>query len=150
MERPLREAAVGSRHQVLTPDQLADAHQPLGDEFRMLHYVGGVADDAGHQRLAARQLDLLPDAPFVLVARVGALDEIGPGFDFQHEVDDILQRHVGGMRPRPAAPADVIAHAFLGDSRQRLVQHLDVQLDPAPVILERCRRHGGDDAVCRG
>src|SRR5256885_15293395 len=76
VERPLREAAVGSRHQVLASDELAYPNEPLGHQLRMLDDVRGVADDAGHQRLAAWQLDLLPDAPFVLVARVGALDEI--------------------------------------------------------------------------
>src|SRR2546425_5077300 len=141
VERPLREAAVGSAHQVLAPHELSYPDEPLSDQFRMLDDVGGVADDARHQFLSGRELDLLPDAPFVLVARVGALDEIGARLDFQYEVDHAFERHIRGVRPRPAAPADVIARAVFGNSGQRLVQHLDVQLDPAAILLKPRRRH---------
>src|SRR5262249_21225088 len=141
VERPLREAAVRPRHQVLAADEARDAREALCDQLRMLDDVGGVADDAGYQLFPRRQLHALPYAPFVLGARVRALDEIGAGIDLQDQVDDILQRHIAGMRAGPAAPAHVIAHALRRDAGERLVQHLDVHLDPAPVIGEARRRH---------
>ncbi len=141
MERALGESAVGARHQVLAAEQLAEAHQPLGHQLRVLDDVGSVADHPRHQDFPWRQLDALPDAPLVLVARVGALDEIGAGADFQDQVDDVLQRHVGGMRAGPAAPADVVADFFFRYPLQRGVGDVDLQLEPAAVVLQRRRRH---------
>jgi hypothetical protein len=76
----------------------------------MLDNVGGVADDAGNEQLAVRQFDVLPDAPFVLVADVAGFDRVRSGVDAEHQVDDVLQRDVGGVRAVPAAPADVEAN----------------------------------------
>src|SRR5262245_56579700 len=44
VERALREAAVGARHDPVAPDELRQAHDALRYELRMLDYVGGVAD----------------------------------------------------------------------------------------------------------
>ena len=108
------------------PDQPGDAHDALGDQLRMLDHVGGVADHAGHQHAALGQLHLLPHAPFVLVARIGALDQVGAGAHAQHQVDDVLERHVGGVRARPAAPAHVVADAVRRDALGRVVDGLDL------------------------
>ena len=59
--------------------------------------------------------DVLPDAPLVLVARVGALDQVGAGAHAQHQVHDRVERRVGDVRHVPAAEADVIADAILRD-----------------------------------
>ena len=76
-ERALGEAAIGAGDDVLAPDQPGEAHDALGHQLGMLDDVGGVADDAGDQHLARRQLDAFPHPPFMLVARIGALDDIG-------------------------------------------------------------------------
>ena len=114
------EAAVGAGDDVLAADRAGEAHDALGDELRVLDQVGGVADHAGHQHLAVRQLDVLPHLPFVLVAHVGRLERIALRLDLQHQVDDVLERQVVGVRPVPAAPAQVIAHAVL---RNALAAH---------------------------
>src|ERR1051325_7353947 len=76
LARPLRrEAAVAARHHVLAPDDLCVAHEALGDELGMLHDIRRVADDAGDENFSFRQLDTLPHAPLVLVARGGRSEE---------------------------------------------------------------------------
>ena len=70
----LAEAAIGAGDDVLFADQRGVLHQPLGDQLGVLDQVRRVADDARHERLAVRQLDVLPDRPIVLVARVRRLD----------------------------------------------------------------------------
>ena len=107
----------------------------------MLHHVGGVADDTGDQHLAGGQLDVAPHLPLVLVARIGALDHIGADANRQDEIDDVLERHVGGVRSGPAAPADVIADALGRQPRDGVVEHLHVHRDPFPVVVEASRRH---------
>ena len=59
----------------------------------------------------------------------------------EDQVDDLAQRHVGGMRPRPAAPAHVVADAILRDSFERVVEHVDVAGEPRVVLVEGPRRH---------
>src|SRR5262244_820541 len=70
------ETAVRTGDHVLAADQPGVADDSLGDELGMLHEVAGVADHAGDEDLALRQLHVLPHAPLVLVARVGGLDRV--------------------------------------------------------------------------
>jgi hypothetical protein len=70
VERPLREAAIRSGEHALAPDELAVADDGLGDELGMFHHIGGVTDDARDQRLACRQLHLLPHFPKALAERL--------------------------------------------------------------------------------
>jgi len=114
VKRPLREAAVGAGDHVFASQHAGEPHDALGHQLGMLDDVGGVADDSRHEDFSLRQLDLLPHAPLVLVARVRRLDEIGAGAHAEDQVDDVPQRDVAGMRPGPASPADVVAHAILG------------------------------------
>ena len=46
--------AVGSGDDVLAADDLGEPHDPLGDQFGVLHQVGGVTDDARNEDLARR------------------------------------------------------------------------------------------------
>ena len=78
----------------------------------MLDDVCGMADHAGNEQLAFRQLRRLPDAPFMLVAHVSGFHRIGACIDAQHQVDDVLQRDVRRMRAVPAAPADMVTDAI--------------------------------------
>jgi len=86
------EAAVGAAHDVLPADDLGVAHQPVGDRLWMLDDIRRMADDAGYEDLACGKLDLIPDAPFMLVAWVGRFDGNRVGFHFQDQVDDVAQR----------------------------------------------------------
>src|SRR5882724_2769262 len=44
-------AAVGSRDDVLATDDLGEPHDPFGDQFGVLHQVGGVTDHARNEDL---------------------------------------------------------------------------------------------------
>src|SRR5580704_7701810 len=122
----LRETAIGAGQQVLTPDQAGDPHNALGDQLRMLDHVGRVADHAGNKHPALRQLGVFPHTPLVLVPRVGAFNDIGADLHTKDEIDNILERHVGRMRARPAPPTDMIADAVGGQPGDGLVEHLDL------------------------
>ena len=123
------------------PTSLRQPHDALGDQLRMLDDIGGVADDAGNEHLARRQFRALPHAPFVLVARIGAFDDEGADLHAEDEIDDVLERHVGGVRAGPAAPADVIADAVRRQAFDRLVEHLDLQ--PPAICGNRRNVAGG-------
>src|SRR3954463_8809710 len=118
-KRRLGEAAIGAAHDILLTDDLGKPDNALRHQFRMFDNVGGVADDAGNQHLAGRELDRSPDHPFVLMARIGGLELIGAHVHLQHEIDDVLHGHVEGMRAVPATPADVIARAFRREAPER-------------------------------
>src|SRR3982074_3254347 len=109
VERPLRKAAIGSGDHILAAQGLRVADDALGDEFGVLDDVGGVADDTRDQYFALGQFDVLPDFPLMFVARIGPFDQEGADIGLHQYVDDVLERHVGGMWPGPASPTDVIA-----------------------------------------
>ena len=144
VELLLGKPAIGAGDHVLAPDKIRESHDPLGDQLGMLHHVRAVADHTGRQHFAFGKFYILPDAPFVLVARVGRLDQVCTGAYLEDQVDDFLERHIGGMRPRPASPANMIAHPVLGNSFERVVEHFDVPGHPA-VIVVKARR--GNHAV---
>src|SRR5882757_6059315 len=52
----LREAAVGAAQHILAADDLGEPNEALRHQLGMLDDVGGVADDAGNELLAGRQL----------------------------------------------------------------------------------------------
>src|SRR4029450_3033685 len=91
------------------------------------------ADEPRHENLPGRQLPLLPDLPFVLMTRIGSLQQIRAGVHFQDQIDDFPERHISRVRPGPAAPADVIADAVLRNSLERVVEDLHVTLEPFVV-----------------
>src|SRR5262249_39142910 len=111
IERPLRKTAIGAGNDVLASNNSCKPHDAPSDQFRMFHHIGGVADNPWDEYLAAAEPGIFPDLPFVLVARIGALDHVGANLHFQDEVDDVLERHVAGMRAGPAAPAHMITDA---------------------------------------
>ena len=77
----------------------------------------------------------------MLVARIGKFDHIGAGPHLENEIDDVPQRDVAHMRAGPASPADVVAHAILGDALERVVERFDEFGEPAPILLEGRRRN---------
>ena len=131
----LGEAAVRAGDDVLAPDQCSEPHDPVGDQARVLDRGDVVSDDAGDQDLPVPELRRLPDAPLVLVARVGRLDRVRAGLHLQDQVDQLLQRRVGDVRHVPASEADVVAHPVLRDPLQRVVESVDPKLAPSSVVL---------------
>ena len=71
--RGLGEAAVRAGDDVLGPDDLREANDTFGDEFRMLEEDSGVRNHARNENLSGRQFDVFPDAPFMFVARITEL-----------------------------------------------------------------------------
>ena len=132
----LGKPAIGPGDDVLAPDQSRQPHDALGHQFRVLDHVGGVADDAGNEHPARWQFGSFPHPPFVLVARIGSFDDKCADFHAEDEIDDVLERNVAGMRPRPTAPADVIADALKRQTGNRLVENIDLQRQPFAVLLE--------------
>ena len=129
------EAAVGAGDDILAADRAGKPHDPLGHQLRMLDQIGRVADHARQDHLAVRQLDVVPQLPFVLVAHVGRLERIALRLDLQHQVDDVLERQVVGVRAVPGPPAQVIAHAVFRNSLQRMVDGIDAQPGELVAIL---------------
>src|SRR5262249_37596055 len=89
-----RETAVSASHHMLPPDGPREADNALSDQLRVLHQIRRVGDDAGNDRLALRQRHGLPDMILVLVTRVRCLERVGPGVHLEHNIDDVLERHI--------------------------------------------------------
>src|SRR5690606_3086011 len=91
---PGAEAAVCARDDVLPADDGGVALDAVGDELRRLDEVRVVADDAGDEDDAVRELRVLPGLPVVRVAGVRGFDgeALGPGHE--HDVDDVAHLHV--------------------------------------------------------
>ena len=87
------------------PTSLGEAHDAVGHQLRMLQHVGGVADHAGDEDLAVRQLGVLPDLPFVLVAHVAGLDRVGLRLHLEQQVDHVLQRRRRRCAGRASSPS---------------------------------------------
>ena len=99
-----------------------------------------VADHARQQHLALRQLRVLPDRPLPGVARVRRLDRVG--LARSPRAAGRRGRRSGtsrGVRAGPGAPAEVVAHAVLGDAAQGVVEGFEVHLRPLAVVLAAVR-----------
>src|SRR6516165_1616361 len=131
------EAAIGAGNDVFAAGDCGVTQDTVGDQLRVLDEVGGMADDAGHQHLARRQLRGLPNAPFMLVPHIGGLEGIGLRLHLKDQIDDVLERQVVRVRPVPAAPAQMVAHFFFGNAGQRVVDGVDAQSRELAVCLDR-------------
>src|ERR1700674_1747738 len=98
VELLLGEAAIGAGDDVLAPDEPGEPEEAVGHELWMLHDVRAVAYDAWGQYLAFGQLDVFPDSPFVFVAGIGGLDEVGASTDLENEIHDLPQRNIRRVR----------------------------------------------------
>ena len=85
----------------------------------------------GHRTLSSGSADALEERPLVGVARVGRLEEHGPGLGLPDEVDDVGQVDVVMVRARVVAPAQVHAQLLGRDVAHGVVERLDVQRDAA-------------------
>src|SRR5439155_5040555 len=118
----------------------SETRDAVGDQLGVFDNVCSVADHAWNQNLARGQLYVFPHFPFVFMAWIRGLDEIGAGTNFQNQIDDIPQRNVGRVRTGPTAPADVIAHTIFRNAFQRVIQQLNVAGEPAMIVIKRSRR----------
>src|SRR5437763_8109444 len=66
----LGEATISAGNHVLPPDQPSIGCDAPGDEFRMLDEVSRMGTHAGDNALAVRELDIFPDLPPLLMARI--------------------------------------------------------------------------------
>ena len=127
-------AAVGSGDDVFASDQFRKPQDPFGDQFRVLHQVGGVADHARYEDLPLGELDLLEDMIFVLVPRIRRFERIGAGVDLQNDVDDVLQVHFMDARTDIDAVAGMEADLLRRDAADRIIDHFDARRRPLPAV----------------
>ena len=119
------EAAVGAGDDVFLADDFSERDDAIGDQFRVLDEIGGVTDDAGDEDFSGGQFHIAPDFVFMFVTDVAGFDQVRLGIDTEHDVDDVAQRKIGGVRTMPAAPADVIAHAIDRDAVEGVIQNFN-------------------------
>ena len=63
-------------------------------------------------------------------------DRAGTGSGWQVTIKDVPERQVGGVRPVPAAPADVVADPILGQTAQGVVEGFDPQHCELLVLVD--------------
>src|SRR5215831_13740954 len=110
------EAAIDAGDDVLGSHHARVLHDAVRHQLGMLDEVRGGIDHARDDDLAVGQLHILPHFPFVAVAgvRAGKRQRLRPSFE--HDVDDVLQRHVLVVGTLGRGPANVHAHALGGMS----------------------------------
>src|SRR6266705_1805928 len=65
------------------------------------------------------------------------LHRVGLGLDPEQEIHDVAQAEVMDVRPLPATPTEVVAHALLWDAGQGVIERVDVPGLYASVLLQR-------------
>src|SRR6202030_1812062 len=99
------EAAISASHYIFWADEPRETADTLRNQFRMFDAIGRVGDHARDEDFARRQLHILPNNILVLMPRIGSFDQVGLRPYPQHQVDELRQLDVEGVRPVPAAPA---------------------------------------------
>mmetsp|Transcript_67594 Transcript_67594/g.120385 ORF Transcript_67594/g.120385 Transcript_67594/m.120385 type:complete len:229 (+) Transcript_67594:509-1195(+) len=100
---------------------------------------GSGVDDAGEECLLFGYIHIVfsPHLMLVSVSRVASLDGEKLRLRFEHDIGNLLQRHVFVVRARIVAPAHVHAYPRSVEGGQRFVQNLHV---PLGHLLEFLRR----------
>ena len=83
------EPTVAAGHDVFLANDIGESYQALGDKLGVLDQWRGVGDDAGDEGFTFGHLHIFPHLPFMLVARIAGLKEIGPSINLEHDIDDI-------------------------------------------------------------
>ena len=89
---------------------------------------------------------MLPDAPLMVVARIGRLEGVGASVDLQEQVDNVLQAHFMDAGADIDTVAGVKAYFLWWDIPDGVVQHLHPELSPCEKFLQahpRIRAKGG-------
>ncbi len=93
-------------------------------------------DDAGDQHLAVRQLDPLEELPFVSVPRIRGFERDAAGARLEHDVDDVLERHIAVVGAFVVAPAKMQTKLLGTSVSQRMVERLDMHGRPLAEFLQ--------------
>src|SRR5580765_456352 len=102
----------------------------------MFDEISGVVDHPGEENFSLRQLYLLPNLPFMAMARVGRFDGDSRDVGFKHDIDDIAQCDVAVVRAFVVAPANVDAHLFGWDRLERVIETFDMAFDDSTKLLD--------------
>jgi hypothetical protein len=94
----------------------------------MLDAIGAGVDDTRDQYLTDRQRKLLKHCPLMFMPGIGALDRKTGCIRLVDDVENVGQGDVVVVRSGIIAPADVDANLIRVDTRQRVVQYLDMEL----------------------
>ena len=90
IEGALREPTIGTCNDILPPYQASKVGNAPGYQFRVLDSISGMRHHAGNKYLAFRQLNFLPDPPFMLMSWIGCLNAVGLGAYLQYQVYYVL------------------------------------------------------------
>src|SRR5262245_54233609 len=101
------ESAVVAGDHIFAPHQPRPSLDALSHQFGMLHEIGHGVDYAGDHHLVRRQLDLLEDLPFMLMARIARLQHDSRGTRLEYDRDYLLELDIVMMRPFIIAPAQM-------------------------------------------
>ena len=110
------------------PTTLRPTLDTLRHQFGMLDEVGDRVDYAGNHHLARRQLHLLKDLPFMLMARIARLQNDSRRTRLEHDVDDLPQLDIVMMRALVVAPAQMHPHRLGRDAGHSAIERLHAQL----------------------
>src|SRR6202049_492725 len=119
------ETAVRARNHILAPHCLGESHDPFSHQFRMLNENRTLRDDAWNDRFPFRQLDRLPEPPFMFVAWIRRLERISARSHAQNDIDNVPQLHVVDPRTKVDAVAGMISDLLFGDTSERMIERLD-------------------------
>ena len=114
-----------SQTAIVAGNHMGVADDTICDDLRMLDQVRCVAYDPGDKQLAIGQFRFFPDPPFMLVADVAGFNRVDACVNAEHQVDDVPQRNVGGVRAVPASPANVVADAILRQPAERMIDGIN-------------------------
>jgi hypothetical protein len=105
---------VSTGDDVFLADEFGERDDAIGYQFRVLDRVGGVAGQQPESGSSRRKFHVALDFVFMFMSDVAGFDQVRLGIDTEHDIDDVAQRKIGGVRTVPATPADVIAHRSTG------------------------------------
>ena len=113
----------------------------------MLDIIGRRIDHSGQQELVVGKRKILPNGPFVGMARVCGLDGDGLRVYAKNDLDDLGERDVVGVRAFVVAPADMDANHAGRNVAERMVERFGVEggapqkLRFGKVLKRRMPRH---------
>ena len=85
------EATVGPGDDTLLADDIDELPEPFRDQFGVLDAVSLGVDYPNDKRLVVRQLNVLPNGPFMLMARICRLHVDELCSRLKDQVDDVLK-----------------------------------------------------------
>ena len=136
-ERALRKTAVGAAHHPVGADEPAIRTMRSATSSGCSTTFVWCVTTPGTSTLPSGSSTSSQQPPLVLVPGVRLLDQVEAGAHVEHEIDHVGERRVVRVWPVPASEAHVIADALLRDARERVVERLDAQRRPAPVVVDR-------------